>query len=104
MTAPAILTGRARRELRKAVARIAENNPDAAERLNDAVRDAARLIGANPAIGTCRPALASERYRFWSIPRFHYLLAYTDATDPPRIVRIVHTARDLPRVLADLLG
>jgi plasmid stabilization system protein ParE len=47
--------------------------------------------------------LASARYRFWSIPRFRYLLAYTDAADPPRIVRIVHTSRDLPRVLAELL-
>lgn len=102
MTVPAVLTLRARRELALALGRIAEDNPDAAERLNDAVREAARLIGANPAIGARRPRLASTRYRFWPIPRYHYLLAYTDATDPPRIVRIVHTSRDLARVLAEL--
>jgi toxin ParE1/3/4 len=103
VTASAILTGPARRELRAAIAWIAADNPDAAERLNDVIRDAARLIGANPAIGRRRPALAGARYRFWSVPRFPYLLAYTDVTAPPRILRIVHTARDLPRILADLL-
>ena len=103
MTVPAILTTQARQELAGALRRIARDNPDAADRLNDVVRDAARLIGANPAIGACRPRLASVRYRFWPIPQYRYLLVYTDAADPPRIVRIVHTSRDLPRVLAELL-
>ena len=49
MTLPAILTLRARRELAVALKRIADDNPDAAERLYAALRDAARLIGANPA-------------------------------------------------------
>ena len=66
-----------------------------------AVEEAARRIVVNPAIGARRPQLASARYR--SIPRYRYLPAYTDATDLPRIARIVHTSRDLPRVLADLL-
>ena len=65
--------------------------------------DAARLIGGNPALGAHRPSLAGRRYRFWSIPRYRYLIVYTDATDPPRIVRVVHTARDLPSALAELL-
>jgi plasmid stabilization system protein ParE len=103
LTVPAILTLRARRELAKALERIAEDNPDAADHLYHAVREAARRIGANPALGARRPQLAGARYRFWSIPRYRYLLAYTDATSPPRIVRIVHTSRDLPRALGELL-
>jgi toxin ParE1/3/4 len=103
LTVPAILTPRARRELAKVLERIAEDNPDAAERLYNAVLQAARLIGANPAVGARHPRLASTRHRFWSIPRHRTLLVYTDATDPPRIVWIVHTSQDLPRVLADLL-
>jgi len=83
LTVPAVLTLRARRELARALERIAEDNPDAAQRPNEAVLGAARLIGGNPAIGVRRPRLASPRYRFWSIPRYHYLLAYTDATDRP---------------------
>lgn len=104
MTAPAILTQRARRELAAVLSRIAKDNPDAADRCFEAVQNAARLIGGNPALGAHRPSLAGPRYRFWSIPRFRYVLVYTDATDPPRILRMVHTSRDLPSVLADLLA
>jgi toxin ParE1/3/4 len=101
VTRPAILTPLAQADLRVAVRKL--DNTAARRGLNDAVEAAARLIGANPAAGARRVRLASARYRFWSIPRYHALLAYTDATDPPRIVRIVHTSQDLPRVLADLL-
>lgn len=102
MTPLAILTRRARSDLREAVRRIGSENLLAARGLNDAVRDAAARIGANPSLGARRPALAGRRYRFWPIRRYGYLLVYTDATDPPRILRIVHMARDLPRVLSDL--
>ena len=102
MTVPAILTAQARRELARAVQRIAVDNADAADRLNDAVLDAARLIGGNPALGARRPSLAGPHYRFWPIPRHRYLLVYTDATDPPRILRVLHTSRDLPPLLANL--
>jgi plasmid stabilization system protein ParE len=102
VTIPAILAKQARRELAHAMRRIASDNPDAADRLNDAVLSAARLIGSNPAIGARRPSLASSRYRFWSIPRYRYLLVYTDVTDPPRILRVLHTSQDLGPLLADL--
>lgn len=102
MTAPAILTRLARRELAQAVRAIAQDDPEAADRLNDAVLDAARLIGTHPAIGRRRPDLAAPRYRFWSLPRHRHVLAYTDATSPPRILRVLHTSRDLPPLLADL--
>jgi plasmid stabilization system protein ParE len=101
VTRPAVLTPRARAELRAAVSKL--DNTAARHGLNDAVAAAARNIGANPALGARRLQLASARYRFWSIPRYRTLLAYTDATDPPRIVRVVHTSQNLPRVLADLL-
>lgn len=100
MTRPAVLTPRARAELRAAIQRL--DNTAARRGLNNAVAAAAGHIGTNPAFGARRPQLASTRYRFWSIPRYRTLLVYTDATDPPRIVRIVHTSQDLPRVLADL--
>ena len=101
MTPPAILTPLVRAELRAAIRNL--DNTKARRASNDAVEAAARHIGANPALGPHRLQLASTRYRFWSIPRYRTLLAYTDATDPPRIVRIVYTSQDLPRVLVDLL-
>jgi toxin ParE1/3/4 len=102
VTRPAILTLRARAELREAIGWIGAENPAAARGLNDAVKIAAVRIGANPAIGVRRQALAADRFRFWSIRRYGYILIYTDQTEPPRIVRIVHMARDLPALLADL--
>ena len=86
-----------------ALRRIAKDNPEVADRFYQAVQQAAHLVGGKPALGAHRLSLAGHRYRFWSIPRFRYLLVYTDATDPPRIVRIVHTSRDRPSVLEDLL-
>ncbi len=97
MTVPAILTKRARQELARAVKWIAKDNPDAADGLNDAVLDAARLIGRKPMVGAHRLHLAGSRYRFWSLPHYRYLLVYTDATEPPRILRLLHTSRDLQK-------
>ena len=102
MTGPAILTKRVRHELACAVKWIAKDNPDAAEGLNDAVVDAAQLIGRKPSVGAHRLHLAGSRYRFWSLPDYRYLLVYTDATNPPRILRLLHTSRDLPPLLAGL--
>nr|WP_246526396.1 type II toxin-antitoxin system RelE/ParE family toxin [Plastoroseomonas hellenica] len=96
------MTRQARLDLQAATRRIGADNLSAAYALNDAVLDAARRIGGNPAIGAHRLALADQRYRFWPLRRFSYLLVYTDQADPPRILRLVHMARDLPKLLADL--
>jgi toxin ParE1/3/4 len=74
----------------------------AAERLRDAVDLAARRIGERPLLGRQEPALADARYRFWSVPGFPYLIVYRPDLSPPSIVRFVHSARDLPKALADL--
>lgn len=75
----------------------------AARGLNDAVELAARRLGANPRLGSVRPYVP-ERFRAWPLTRYGYLLVYDAGTDPVQILRIVHMARDLPRVLADLTG
>ena len=90
----------ARTELRDAVLWLHQRNPGAAVELLDTAMEAARLIADNPVIGRIEPELAPARYRFWSIPAFRYLLVYE--TDPEFILRVVHTSRDLPAVLADL--
>ncbi len=102
MTVSAILTPRARQELARAVTWIAKDNQDAAKGLNDTVLDAAQMIGRKPTVGAHRLHLAGPRYRFWSLPRYRYLLVYTDATEPPRILRLLHTSRDLRPLLASM--
>jgi toxin ParE1/3/4 len=102
VTGQAVLAPQAQRELRASVQRIAADNPMAARRLRDAVQAAAELVGTKPLTGHVRLDLAPSRYRFWSLPAFSLLLAYDTTTDPIRILRIVHTMRDLPPLLANL--
>lgn len=102
MSQPATLAPRARADLLDAARWIARDNETAARALRVAVGEAARLIGARPLAGRVRPELAAPHYRFWSLTRFPYVLVYDTRGLPPRIARIVHTARDLAPLLADL--
>jgi toxin ParE1/3/4 len=103
VTAAATLSRRAQRELNSALRWIARDNPLAAQGLLDAVTRAAERIGRHPRIGTLRPDLTASANRcFVVLPGYPYLMAYNADRNPPRIVRIVHGARDLPRVLRGL--
>jgi plasmid stabilization system protein ParE len=102
LTAPAVLTPQARADLANALDWIADDNLDAARAMQAAVAEAARKIGERPLTGRMRLDLAPSPYRFWSLTRFQYLLVYRADVVPPRILRIVHTARDLQPLLADL--
>lgn len=99
MSRPAVLVPAARQDLREAVTQIARDNPEAARRLRARLETALRRLGANPAIGAQRPALAEARYRFLAIGGFPYLLVYTADTDPPRVLRLLHMARDIAALL-----
>jgi len=93
---------RALRELRAAAVYIARDNPLAAQALLDAALRAARTLADHPEMGRLRPALTPPRYRFWSLTAFSYVLVYDPARTPIQVLRVVHTARDLPTALADL--
>ena len=75
--------------------------PAAAERLLAAVLEAGELIANRPLAGRRRPELLPDPYRVWSLPRLGYLLVYNPTTTPARVIRILSTARDLPRALED---
>ncbi len=101
MSRSAVLTPLAQLELQKALSDIAAVNETTARNLNDAVLQAAKLLGARPGLG--RYGLyVPQRYRFWSLSRYGFLLVYDATLDPVQIVRVVNTRRDLPRLLADL--
>jgi len=100
---PAAFSPRALRELESAVRWIASDNPAAAQALHDAVVRAAERIGQHPNIGSLRPELTSSlRHRFVILTGFPYLIVYAADRTPPLIVRMVHSARDLARLLRDL--
>ena len=85
-----------------AVAWIARDNQAAARGLRDAAVRAAKRIGTNPFIGATRPRLGADRFRFLLLIGYPYVVVYTADTDPPRVLRVLHSSRDLPRILAGL--
>lgn len=100
MTASARFSGSAARAFAKTLEEM--EHATAAQRLRRAVEEATRHLGEFPLLGRREPVLADKRYRFWSVSGFPYLLVYRPDTSPPSIVRFVHVARDLSKLLADL--
>ncbi|MGB6553712.1 MAG: type II toxin-antitoxin system RelE/ParE family toxin [Candidatus Binataceae bacterium] len=95
----AALSPRARRDLLAAVHWIARDNPPAARALRNAVANAAKSIARHVHIGSARPDLADDHYRFLSLTGYPYVIVYNADRTPPLIVRILHGARDLPEEL-----
>ena len=89
-------------DLREAVAWIARDDRGAADRLRLAANRAAVLIGQHAELGHVRPELAPERFRFYVLRAFPYVLVYETGLTPPRILRVLHGARELAPLLADL--
>lgn len=67
-----------------------------------AVDGAARRIGEHPEIGPLRPDLTKRPLRFLMLPGYPYALAYRREGETSRIVRVLHTSRDLPATPATL--
>jgi toxin ParE1/3/4 len=75
---------------------IAEDNEDAADKVENAIRAAVHRLAANPGIGHKHPSVRIPRYRFWVV--YSYLIAYTVKGQTLTVVRVVHGARDLGRI------
>jgi plasmid stabilization system protein ParE len=103
VTRPAQFARAAQAEIAKALDDYSQT-PSAMRRFQEALAAAARLIGAHPEAGRRELQLADERYRFWSLRGFPYLLVYRPTSRPPLILRVVHTSRDLGPLLAHLAG
>jgi toxin ParE1/3/4 len=72
-------------------------SPSTARRYILRFRDAAQLLAERPAIGHLRTDLTNDAVRFWSISP--YMIVYDPGTQPLQILRILHSARDIPAVL-----
>lgn len=93
-------TPRARRDLFEIWDYIAEDNPEAANRVAQAIVLACDLLSNSPLAGKVREDLAPLPLRFWLVhPYVNYSLVYDPESEPLRIIRIVHGARDLPSSL-----
>jgi antitoxin ParD1/3/4/toxin ParE1/3/4 len=92
-----ILAPAAQRDLRAIQASIAQENIQAARRVLAEIRAACARLVANPNLGHAREDLTDQPVRFWLV-RAYYII-YRPATHPLEIVRIVHSARDIPHLL-----
>jgi len=79
---------------------IARDNFDAADRVEVAIFRACDLIASSPLAGQTRKDLTHLPVRFWVVhPYPNYMLVYDPESRPVQIIRILHGARDLPRML-----
>lgn len=76
---------------------IRRDNPRAADRILLEFHHAMRRLARMPELGHLRQDLADEPLRFWPIRS--YLIVYRAETRPIQIVRVLHAARDVRRIL-----
>jgi len=70
---------------------IAQENPAAADQVEEAVFRACDFLADSPLAG---------RIRNWVVqPYSNYLIVYDPGEKPLQIIRILHSARDLPSLL-----
>jgi antitoxin ParD1/3/4/toxin ParE1/3/4 len=77
---------------------LARDNVRAARRVRLGLLAACRRLAQHPGLGHRREDLTDKPVLFW--PVYAYLIIYNPATKPLEIVRIVHGAQDLPRLLS----
>jgi len=94
----------AEEDLTEAYLYIGADSPDAAERLLDAVEEAVQFLLENPGVGRLRDFRSprAQGVRSWVVKGFQsYLVFYRPDGDDLEVVRFLHGARDLPRLLED---
>jgi len=73
---------------------VADDDPDAADRLFELIDEACAMLAGQPHAGPAREDLAPG-LRFY--PVGNYLVFYTLRDDGITVVRVIHGARDYPR-------
>jgi toxin ParE1/3/4 len=76
---------------------LAATNVSAAERLSNNLRAATQLLATQPLLGKARREFGAG---IRSFPVRDYVLVYRPILDGVELVRVMHGARDLPRVLS----
>ncbi|MEW6304251.1 MAG: type II toxin-antitoxin system RelE/ParE family toxin [Verrucomicrobiota bacterium] len=94
------LTNAAEDDLFNIWAYIAEDNPKAADRLEDDIFEACLQLARRPDLGHFRRDLTDKPVRFFPV-RSTYLVVYDPAADPIQIIRILHGARNVAAELGE---
>jgi plasmid stabilization system protein ParE len=79
---------------------IYEENPDAADAVEEAIYRAFELVSQMPHAGHLRSDLTKRQVRFWNVTGFpSYLVVYRSDKTPVQILRVLHGARNLGKML-----
>ncbi len=91
------LTPAAKADLIEISEYIRFDSPGAARRVLAEIRRSMRRLAEMPRIGHTRKDLTDKPVRFW--PIYSYLIVYRPETRPLQVIRVLHGARDVKRVL-----
>jgi plasmid stabilization system protein ParE len=79
---------------------IANDNLDAADRVETAICRACDFLADSPFAGNTRSDLTPLPVRFWVVqPYSNYRIVYDPSKKPLQVIRILHGARDLRPIL-----
>jgi plasmid stabilization system protein ParE len=98
--APFQLTPQAREDLDAIWWFIADENLEAAERVEIEIIATCHRLARHPRMGTKRQDITGLPVRFWSVRKFpNYVIVYRPETIPLQVVAILHGKRDLKEIL-----
>jgi plasmid stabilization system protein ParE len=81
---------------------IAEDNRDAAGRVEMEILATCQRLARHPRMGTKRQDVTMLPVRFWTITKFpNYVIVYRPETDPLQVVAVLHGKRDFKEVLEE---
>ena len=79
---------------------IAEDNRDAADRVEREILATCHRLAKHPRMGTKRQDITPLTVRFWTVTKFpNYVIVYRPETVPLQVVAVLHGKRDLKEVL-----
>jgi plasmid stabilization system protein ParE len=79
---------------------IAEDNRDAANRVETEIVSSCRRLARYPLIGARRQDITSLPVRFWTISKFpNYVIVYRPETVPLEVVAVLHGKRNLKEAM-----
>ena len=81
---------------------IAEDNRDAAERVETEILATCQRLAKHPRMGAKRQDITGLPVRFWTVTKFpNYVIVYRPETVPLQVVAVLHGKRDLKEVIED---
>jgi toxin ParE1/3/4 len=90
------ISRRADTDIERICDRIAQDNPEAADRLDERIHRTIIILSKFPGMGHNRPDVEDKRYLFWA--NGDYVIAYRIERKKLVVVRVLHGARDFRKL------